>query len=158
MIQGKKEKSYLHGTVNFPHRHKKPAPSQTPQQRILTKQRHPSSNMAVNFSVSQKAPIILINLSGNFLCKRRGTHTVGLKLKVVEFTRARCADGKPVANTGAVKGIGVDRRRIVCWVQGREMQGVIERAPNSSCLQITLHSTLEQRLRRPTSSGSSWSV
>lgn len=50
----------------------------------------------------------------------RGSYTVGFKLNAAAFTRVLCPDGKPVGNAGAAKVLGVDRRRIVAWVNEEE--------------------------------------
>ena len=43
-------------------------------------------------------------------------------MRAVEFTRAVCEDGNPVGKTGAgrVRILGVDRKRIISWVQDED--------------------------------------
>ena len=50
----------------------------------------------------------------------RGSYTLRFKPRAVEFTRAVCEDGNPVGKTGAGRVLGVDRKRIISWVQDED--------------------------------------
>ena len=50
----------------------------------------------------------------------RGSYTLRFKLRAVEFTRAVCEGGNPVGKTGAGRVLGVDRKRIISWIQDED--------------------------------------
>ena len=59
-------------------------------------------------------------------------------MKAAGFTRVLCEDGKPVGNHGAAKVLGVNKRRIIEWVQEEEkLKGKMKanpKVPNAKTL------------------------
>ena len=69
----------------------------------------------------------------------RGSYSIGDKVKAAGFTRVLCEDGKPVGNHGAAKVLGVNKRRIIEWVQEEEkLKGKMKANPKVSNAK-TLH-------------------